>query len=104
MPLDNATPTILSASELPSHRQKRAKKEVSQKEHVVRDLFMARDNYATLDPYYLSDSDTESDDSSVEAIDEQEIYGGYTKALFSTIYKCLGFLPVQSEDSAFHLV
>lgn len=92
MPLDNATPTILSASELPSHRQKRAKKEASHKESLVRDLFMARESYTALDPYYMSDSDTESDDSNVEAIDEQEIYGEYTTSLFFTICTSLGFL------------
>ncbi len=36
---------------------------------------MAKPSYA-LDPFYLSDlSDSDSDDSSVEPIDEQEIYG-----------------------------
>ena len=36
---------------------------------------MAKPSYA-LDPFYLSDfSDTDSDDSTVEPIDEQEIYG-----------------------------
>lgn len=36
---------------------------------------MAKPSYA-LDPYYMSEfSDTDSDDSTVEPIDEQEIYG-----------------------------
>lgn len=36
---------------------------------------MAKPSYG-LDPFYLSDfSDTDSDDSTVEPIDEQEIYG-----------------------------
>jgi hypothetical protein len=69
---DNANPIILSASELPTHRQRRTKKDSSSKQHVVRDLLTAP-SYAS-DPY-MSDSDTDSDDSNVEPIDEQEIYG-----------------------------
>jgi hypothetical protein len=77
---DNANPTILSVSELPTHRQRRKNKEESSKEHVVRDLLMAKPSY-TMDPFYLSDfSDTDSDDSTVEPIDEQEIYGKFTEA------------------------
>ena len=74
--LDNANPTILSASDLPSHRQRRKGGDTSSKEeHGVRDLLMAKPSYA-LDPFYMSDfSDSDSDDSTVEPIDEQEIYG-----------------------------
>jgi hypothetical protein len=72
MGLDNANPIILSASELPSHRQRRTKKEASSKQHVVRDL-LTGPSYAS-DPF-MADSDTDSDDSNVEPIDEQEIYG-----------------------------
>jgi hypothetical protein len=73
--LDNANPTILSASDLPSHRQRRKGRDTSLKKHGVREVLMAKPSYA-LDPFYLSDfSDTDSDDSTVEPIDEQEIYG-----------------------------
>jgi hypothetical protein len=74
--LDNANPTILSASDLPSHRQRRkGRDDTSSKKLGIRDLLMAKPSYA-LDPFYLSDfSDSDSDDSTVEPIDEQEIYG-----------------------------
>ncbi|PMD20825.1 hypothetical protein NA56DRAFT_645982 [Hyaloscypha hepaticicola] len=71
MGLDNANPIILSASELPSHRERRTKKEASSKQYVVRDL-LTGPSYAS-DPF-MADSDTDSDDSNVEPIDEQEIY------------------------------
>jgi hypothetical protein len=72
MGLDNANPIILSASELPSHRQRRTKKKASSKQYVVRDL-LTGPSYAS-DPF-MAESDTDSDDSNVEPIDEQEIYG-----------------------------
>lgn len=73
--LDNANPTILSVSDLPSHRRRRRDRDVSSKKQGVRDVLMAKPSYS-LDPFYMSDfSDTDSDDSTVEPIDEQEIYG-----------------------------
>ena len=73
--LDNANPTILSASDLASHRQRRKDAYKSPKELGIKDELMAKPSYA-LDPFYLSDfSDSDSDDSTVEPIDEQEIYG-----------------------------
>ena len=38
---------------------------------------MATPSYAVLDPFYMSDSssDADSDDSTLEPIDKQEIYG-----------------------------
>ncbi len=73
---DNANPTILSVAELPAHRQRRKNREDSSKEHIIRDLLMAKPKNYALDPFYMSDfSDTDSDDDSVEPIDEQEIYG-----------------------------
>ncbi|KAK0123173.1 hypothetical protein ONS96_010172 [Cadophora gregata f. sp. sojae] len=72
--LDNANPTILSESELPTHRQRRRNRGDGTKKSGIRELLMAKPTYA-LDPFYMSDfSDTDSDDSSVEPIDEQEIY------------------------------
>jgi hypothetical protein len=75
MELDNANPTIVNPSELPSYRERRKIKDESQKKHGIRQLLMGKSSYA-IDPFYLSDySDTDSDDSNVEPIDEQEIYG-----------------------------
>ncbi|KAH9220523.1 hypothetical protein DL95DRAFT_382992 [Leptodontidium sp. 2 PMI_412] len=72
--LDNANPTILSESELATHRQRRRNRGDGCKKSGIRELLMAKPSYA-LDPFYMSDfSDTDSDDSSVEPIDEQEIY------------------------------
>ena len=76
MGLDNANPTILSVSELPTHRRKKAK-EASTNKHSIRDVLMATPSYA-IDPFYMSEfPDTDSDDSTVAPIDEQEIYGQY---------------------------
>jgi len=73
--LDNANPTILNVSELPSHRQRRRQKEESSSKDGIRGLLMSKPSYA-LDPFYMSDfSDTDSDDPSVEPIDVHEIYG-----------------------------
>jgi hypothetical protein len=90
--LDNANPTILSISELPSHRQRRKGGEDSPtKKHGIRDILMAKPTY-TMDPFYLSDfSDTDSDDSTVEPIDEQEIYGEPSESSFLCSF-CLGSL------------
>jgi len=72
--LDNENPTILNPSELPSHRPKRKGKEGSSKKLGIQDVLMTKPSFA-MDPFYLSDfSDTDSDDSTVEPIDEQEIY------------------------------
>ncbi|KAK0118102.1 hypothetical protein ONS95_012407 [Cadophora gregata] len=82
--LDNANPTILSESELPTHRQRRRNRGDGTKKSGIRELLMAKPTYA-LDPFYMSDfSDTDSDDSSVEPIDEQEIY---------VFFPCSDFLP-----------
>ncbi|EPE36033.1 Fe-S cluster assembly (FSCA) [Glarea lozoyensis ATCC 20868] len=74
MELDNANPTIVNPSELPSYRERRKIKDESRQKQGIRQLFMGKSSYA-IDPFYLSDySDTDSDDSNVEPIDEQEIY------------------------------
>ena len=80
--LDNANPTILNASELPSHRQRRRQKEESSSKDGIRELLMSKPSYS-LDPFYMSDfSDSDSDDSSVEPIDVHEIYGQSLKYFF----------------------
>lgn len=78
--LDNANPTIISVSELPSHRRRSNAKNEATKKYGIQELIMAKPSYA-LDPFYMSDySDTDSDDSTVEPIDEQEIYGEHFSA------------------------
>jgi hypothetical protein len=75
MSLDNANPTILSASELATHRQRRKARDESSKKHSLREVLLGKSSY-TMDPFYTSDfSDSDSDDSNMEPIDEQEIYG-----------------------------
>lgn len=74
--LDNANPTVLSASELPTRRPRRDR-DVPSKVDGIRAILMA-DPSDSLDPFYLSDfSDTDSDDSTIQPIDEQEIYGTF---------------------------
>jgi hypothetical protein len=73
MGLDNENPLILSASELPTRKQRRKNKKSSLKQHIVKDLLNAR--LCSADPFDMSDlSDSDSEDS-VEPIDEMEIYG-----------------------------
>ncbi len=73
MALDNENPLILSASELPTRKQRRKNKELSSKQHAVKDMLSSK--LYSADPFDLSDSsDTDSNDS-VEPIDEMEIYG-----------------------------
>jgi len=82
MGLDNANPTILSESELPSHRQRRRGNDVGPKKQSLRDVLIAKPSFE-MDPFYMSEfSDTDSDDSTMEPIDEQEIYGTFKSDLF----------------------
>ncbi|CZT47017.1 probable protein FAM96B [Rhynchosporium secalis] len=71
--LDNANPTILSESELSSHRRTRRNRGDGTQKSGIRELLMAKPGYA-LDPFYMSEDTDSDDDSSVEPIDEQEIY------------------------------
>lgn len=72
--LENANPTILSVSELPSRRQKRQRK-AHPTPGGIEEMFFGKPNYE-LNPYYTLDySDADSEDSNAEPIDEQEIYG-----------------------------
>jgi hypothetical protein len=74
--LDNANPTVLSASELPTRRPRRDR-DASSKVGGIRAILMANPS-DSLDPFYLSDfSDTDSDDSTIQPIDEEEIYGTF---------------------------
>lgn len=72
---ENANPTILNVSEISRRREKRKVRDYSAKKYGIQSIMMARPSYA-LDPFYMSDfSDEDSDDSGLEPIDEQEIYG-----------------------------
>ena len=52
---------------------------------------MAKPNYA-MDPFYMSEySDTDSDDSTMEPIDEQEIYG---TARLSLVWSMMCLAPM----------
>jgi len=71
---ENANPTILNPSELPARRERRKGRGGSSKKLGIHNVLMAKPSYS-MDPFYMSDfSDTDSDDSTVEPIDEQEIY------------------------------
>ncbi|KAH8801119.1 hypothetical protein F5882DRAFT_393811 [Hyaloscypha sp. PMI_1271] len=72
MGLDNENPLILSASELPTRKQRRKNKEASSKQHIVKDLLNAK--LCSADPFDLSDASNSDSDDSVEPIDEMEIY------------------------------
>jgi hypothetical protein len=75
---DNANPTIISASELPTRRERRKDRVgTSNNKKGLREMMMAKPSFS-MDPFYMSDfSDTDSDDSTIEPIDEQEIYGKF---------------------------
>lgn len=72
---DNANPTILNASDLPSRRSEAAVKRRDDGGTGLFDSLIPRYSYLS-DPFEepLSASDS-SDDDAVEGIDEQEIYG-----------------------------
>jgi hypothetical protein len=74
--VQNANPTVLNASDLPSRRREST---VKQRKDGGTGLFDSLQPNLTY-PFnafdaQLSASDSESDDDSVEEIDEQEIYG-----------------------------
>jgi hypothetical protein len=103
MSLDNANPTILSSSELPTHRQRRKARDESSKEHGLREVLMGKSSY-TMDPFYMSDfSDSDSDDSNVEPIDEQEIYGSYLTVLNLVSSKSLSITSIMSSNASWDL-
>ncbi|TQS36588.1 hypothetical protein Golomagni_02956 [Golovinomyces magnicellulatus] len=76
MVLDNANPTILNPTELASHQKRRKNKLLVTGRHSVMKTLTGEDGY-TLDPYYMCEqpeAESDSDDSNIEPIDEQEIY------------------------------
>lgn len=98
--LDNANPTIINPSELPTRRQRR-KKDGSSMKLSIQDVLMAKPSYS-MDPFYMSDfSDTDSDDSTVEPIDEQEIYGKSSHYFTSSVIFLIAFLLSCSSCTIF---
>jgi hypothetical protein len=71
---DNANPTILSASDLPSRRREVSVKKRDDGGTGLFDDLIPPYNYLS-DAFERPPSATDSDDDSVEDIDEQEIYG-----------------------------
>ena len=93
MGLDNENPLILSASELPTRKQRRKNKEASSKQHIVKDLLNAK--LCSADPFDLSDASNSDSDDSVEPIDEMEIYGKLSPLEGFHLVASLSFLSVE---------
>jgi hypothetical protein len=77
---DNANPTILNPSDLPSRRRDSAVKRRDDGGTGLFDDLIPRYNYLS-DPFDESVSASDSDDEAVDNIDEQEIYGALTRLL-----------------------
>jgi hypothetical protein len=71
---DNANPTILNPSDLPSRRRESSVKKREDGGTGLFDDLVPAYNYMS-DPFERPLSSDDSDDDSVEDIDEQEIYG-----------------------------
>jgi hypothetical protein len=95
---DNANPTILNASDLPSrHRESSVKKREDGGTGLFDDLIP---HYTYLsDPFDQPLSASDSDDDSVEDIDEQEVYG--QSYLQSSPDTCQGPLCFEAELADF---
>jgi hypothetical protein len=73
---DNANPTIISASDLPSRRSDATVHRRSDGGTGLFDDLIPRYNYLS-DPFEEPLSASDSDDEAVEGIDEQEIFGAH---------------------------
>jgi hypothetical protein len=99
--LDNANPTILSVSDLPTRRQRRQRKEYAIP-GGIEEMFFSKPTYE-MNPYYtLEYSDADSEDSNIEPIDEQEIYGKsiYLRLAYPSnlpMYSVLAYFPDSSH-------
>lgn len=86
MDKDNANPTILNVSELPTRRHKKRVVASGKDSDLELDVVLRRPEYLSApfcDVPWASD-DTDSDDEfTIEPIDEQEIYGGFYPFHFS---------------------
>tara|TARA_R110002003_G_scaffold114_10_gene9880 strand:+ start:267 stop:575 length:309 start_codon:yes stop_codon:yes gene_type:complete len=78
---DNANPTILNPSDLPSRRSAAAATKREDGSSGLFDALIPRYNYLS-DPFDEAVSASDSDDDAVENIDEQEIYGAPTRLPF----------------------
>ncbi len=90
MDKDNANPTILNVSELPTRQnKKRAAATPGKDAESELDIVLRRPEYLSApfcDVPWASD-DTDSDDGfTIEPIDEQEIYGGFYRSLFPLVF------------------
>jgi hypothetical protein len=74
---DNANPTILNPSDLPSRRSEGAAQKRHDGSSGLFDDLVPRYTYLS-DPFDEAVSASDSDDDVVENIDEQEIYGAPT--------------------------
>jgi hypothetical protein len=86
MDKDNANPTILNVSDLPT-RQNRTKKAATGKDSEL-DLVLRRPEYLSAPfcdvPWGSDDTESDDDGFTIEPIDELEIYGRLFPSLFST--------------------
>lgn len=71
---ENANPTILNASDLPSRRRESSAKQREDGGTGLFDHLIPVYSYLN-DPFDYPVSSSDSDDDSVDDIDEQEIYG-----------------------------
>lgn len=76
----NANPTILNPSDLPSRRPGSGVKRREDGGTGLFDHLIPEYSYLN-DPFENSYSSSDSDDGSVEDIDEQEVYGTFTVTL-----------------------
>jgi hypothetical protein len=99
---DNANPTILNPSDLPSRRSDSLEKKRDHGGTGLFDDLVPAYNYLS-DPFERTISSSDSDDDSVEDIDAQEIYGGSPRT-----YTCCSirghFLWTGSDHHRPHLV
>jgi hypothetical protein len=75
---DNANPTILNASDLPSRRSDATARRRDDGGTGLFDDLVPRYNYLS-DPFEAPLSASDSDDDVVEGIDEQEIFGAHAR-------------------------
>lgn len=78
---DNANPTILNASDLPSRRRETSVTKRADGGTGLFDGLVPAYSYLN-DPFDRTVSSSDSEDDAFEEIDEQEIYGAY--ALYAT--------------------
>lgn len=84
--MDNANPTILNATDLPTRRRRSLASAATVKESTIYSLLEMKSS-SLVDHYEESDPEIESeDDATIEPIDEQEIYGTPTSCVVTCSY------------------